>query len=55
MSSKTEIGPWDNWFTTKWGVYPFIEKNKKNIDKRVIVLYKMCYKITYSIKEMALC
>ena len=28
-SSKTKIGPWDNWFTTKWGIYPFIgSKNK---------------------------
>ena len=39
--------------TTKWDVDPIIEK--KNIDKRVIVLYKRCYGVTYSIKEMAMC
>ena len=24
-SSKAKIGPWDNWFTTKMGIYSFIE------------------------------
>ena len=31
MSSKAKFGPWDKWFTKKWGIYPFIEsKNRYN-------------------------
>ena len=42
--------------TTKWDVYPIIEsKNKINIDKRLLIWYKGCYGVTYSIKEMAMC
>ena len=38
--------------TAEWDVYPIIEnKNKINIDKRVIVLYKRCYGVTYSMGE----
>ena len=42
---------------TKWDVYPNIESKikNKNIDKSVLVLYKRCYGVTYSIKETNLC
>ena len=32
-SSKAKIGPWDNWFTTKWDIYPFLESKNKNTIK----------------------
>ena len=42
--------------TTKWEVYPLVEnKNKRNIDKRVLVLYIRCFGVTYFRMEMTTC
>ena len=40
--------------TTKYGVYPIKRRRRRIKAKRVLVLYKMCYGVTYSIKEMTL-